>query len=448
MTHTRSKSLLVMAAASLLTLVAACGGSGNGVTNGPSSQNENAAAAVDGPVNDGKPITIQVFQSSAGITDSEFEELFVKPVKSKFPNVTLQMVRESGKSIPNLITAGEFPDIIFTPTLNILKFVDAQLTLDHSEIAKKYKVDLGQFDKNAIDVVKLYSDKGELLALPFRINFSVLYYNKSIFDKAAIPYPKDGITWEEVIELGRRIAKSSPDIVAVDPNSMRLTAQNLLVPFVDPKTEKADLNSEKWKYVFDLYKSILEIPDNKSAKRGVAGFEKDQTVAMYTSSGGRLEEIESLAKQGVALDWDMVTYPVPKNAAAKDIVTMAHVLAVSSTAKNKDDAFKIVSYLATDRDVQTKLAKGGFISALKDDSLKKHFGENFKTLQGKNIQAVFKSQYGTMAKPTRYDDVVVKAIDNAEKTMRANVGKDVNSIIRGAQEEAQRLIEAEKAAKK
>ncbi|CAG7633456.1 extracellular solute-binding protein [Paenibacillus allorhizosphaerae] len=264
-------------------------GNRSAVGNNEKAANDNGTAkkTVDEQVNEGKPVTLQVFQSSAGITDSEFEELFAKPVKSKYPNVTLELIRESKASINQLMTAGEFPDIIFTPTLNLIKFY--------------------------------------------------------------------------------RRAVGNPDIVAIDPNSMRLTAQNLLVPFVDPKTEKADLTSEKWKYVFDLYRSIQDIPDNKAGKRGVAGFEKDQTVAMYTSSGGRLEEIEELMKQGVKLDWDMVSYPVPKNAPSKNIVTMAHVLAVSSTAKNKDDAFKIVSYLSTSREVQNKLAKGGFISALKDD---------------------------------------------------------------------------------
>ncbi|CAG7633445.1 hypothetical protein ACFQI7_18330 [Paenibacillus allorhizosphaerae] len=52
-----------------------------------------------------------------------------------------------------------------------------------------------------------------------------------------------------------------------------------------------------------------------------------------------------------------------------------------------------------------------------------------------------------MAQPTRYDDIVVKAIDNAEKKIRAN-STDINTVIRSAQEEADKLIEAEKAAKK
>ena len=126
----RMRAFMSLAIACILSLVTACSGTGNGggnqsaVGNNEKAANDNGTAkkTVDEQVNEGKLVTLQVFQSSAGITDSEFEELYAKPVKSKYPNVTLELIRESKASINQLMTAGEFPDIIFTPTLNLIKF--------------------------------------------------------------------------------------------------------------------------------------------------------------------------------------------------------------------------------------------------------------------------------------------------------------------------------------
>lgn len=394
-------------------------------------------------VNDGEPITMRVFQESAGIRDDEFEELFNEQVKKQYPNVSLELVRNGqGTTMEDLLAAGQFPDIVFTPTLNLIKFIEAELLADHNEFIQKYQIDLDQYSDTAIDVLKMFSNEAaELYALPYRLNFSVLYYNQSIFDKAALPYPEDGITWEEVLDLGRQLAARDPEITAIDPNAIRLTAENLLIPFADEQTGQSTLDSEDWKYVFQLYKSIHDIQDNKENVKGVAGFYRNKTTAMYTSSGGRLEEIENLYKDGDIFEWDMVTYPVRKDHSSDQIVTMAHTLAVSETAKNKEDAFAVVSYLTSDVDSQANLARRGFLPAINDSSLKPLFGENLQSLQGKNIEAIYKSNYGTMAPPTPYDPLVKQVVQNALNKMN-NENLDVNTIARYAKEEADKAIES------
>ncbi|CAG7644200.1 ABC transporter substrate-binding protein [Paenibacillus allorhizosphaerae] len=411
----------------------------------PSASGDASAAK---PIADGKAVTLKVFQMNAGITDQEFQENFVDAVKKKFPNVTMELVRSGkGTTKEDLMTTGQFPEIILTTSWDMVQFQDASLLTDLNEYVRKSNFDLNQYEKNTIDSIKLYSDRGELFALPYSFNFEVLYYNKSIFDKSGIPYPKDGMTWEDVIALGKKLTAADPTIRAIDPNGLRWIAQSFLVPFVDPKTEKAAVSTDDWKYLFEMFKAIEDIPDDKKTKKGVAGFEKDQTLAMYASSGGRIGEIEDLSKQGINLNWDMVTFPLRQGHPSKEVATQAHVLAVSSTAKSKDDAFRVISYLTTDKEIQTRLAKGGAVPAIKDAEARSQFGKDFKTLQGKNVQAIFKNVYGTMGKPTRYDDVVKTAVQSAlDKMIKEKL--DVNTTIRFAQETADKAIEAEKARKK
>lgn len=247
-----------------------------------------------------------------------------------------------------------------------------------------------------------------------------------------------------MVETGRKLAGKDPNVLTVDPNGLRLVGQNMLIPFVDPKTDKSTVSSDEWKYLFDLFKSIQDIPDNKKSKKGVQGFENDQTLAMYGSSAGRLAEFEDLYDKGISLDWDMVTYPTRKNASSKEQVTQAHILAVSSSSKVKDDAFEIVSFLTTNMEAQEVIAKNGFLPALKDPKLKELFGKNIKSIQGKNFAAVFKNVYGSMAKPSRYDDLIKDVNQKAfDRMVKENL--DRNTAIRIAQEEGDRAIAAEKA---
>lgn len=39
------------------------------------------------------------------------------------------------------------------------------------------------------------------------MNNVVTYYNREIFDKFAISYPRDGITWEEMAALAQKVSR-------------------------------------------------------------------------------------------------------------------------------------------------------------------------------------------------------------------------------------------------
>ena len=54
------------------------------------------------------------------------------------------------------------------------------------------------------------SDEGirigdQLYGLPFRNDYYVLYYNKTLFDKAGVEYPKHDMTWDEYRELAKKM---------------------------------------------------------------------------------------------------------------------------------------------------------------------------------------------------------------------------------------------------
>ncbi|MFC4306302.1 extracellular solute-binding protein [Cohnella boryungensis] len=45
---------------------------------------------------------------------------------------------------------------------------------------------------------------GRLYGLSNAYNSQALYYNKDLFDRAGVAYPRDGMNWEEVLQLAQR----------------------------------------------------------------------------------------------------------------------------------------------------------------------------------------------------------------------------------------------------
>jgi multiple sugar transport system substrate-binding protein len=223
-------------------------------------------------------------------------------------------------------------------------------------------------------------------------------------------------------------------------------AISLRVPFVNNKTARAELNTPDWQYTHGLFKALSDIPDNKKVKAAKNGFEVDQKSAMLVSYGARVGEMQELADSGKSFDWDLTMFPVRKDAQVQGMETESHVLALSSTAKNKDAAFQIIQFLSTNDELQSLVARNARISPLKDDKYKKLFGADLKALQGKNVQSIFKNKFGPNAEPSRYDELVKPVI--TEALNKVNKGTDTNTALREAEQLANQAIDSAKQAGK
>jgi multiple sugar transport system substrate-binding protein len=283
-----------------------------------------------------------------------------------------------------------------------------------------------------------------LFGLPFSRNFDVLFYNKDVFDKFAIAYPKDGMTWDETIELGRRVTRQENGVKyeGIYPTHMRYFATQLSLPFINAKTEKPELTTDGWKRVLETYKAISDASGVLDPAHALNRFNRDRTLAMLTHFGARLGEFEQFHKDGNPLNWDMVTYPSFKEKPGISQGPDTHYLLVNSASKHADAAFQVISYLVSDES-QIHMAKGGRLSALKNPKINEQFGVNLQTLKGKNVQAIFKSTPASLPDPTRYDTFVTENIQKYVKTY-LNGEVDVNTMIRQLEDFVNKEIEVQK----
>ncbi|CAG7615592.1 ABC transporter substrate-binding protein [Paenibacillus allorhizosphaerae] len=393
-----------------------------------------------------EPLTLSFLQTSAKMTDDEFKMWVADPVKKKYPNITLNLVREDNPDkLAELISIGNLPDIIYAGPVTAAKIVELEAAQDLNDAVKKNNVDLGKFDPAGIDIAKQLADGGKLFALPLGFNFSVLYYNKEIFDRFAVPYPKDGMMWDEAIELAKKLTRMDGGIqykgIAIDGNINRLGEQ-LGLPMVDAKTNKSALQTEAWKTVFDTYRKIGQIPDNwlENPQR-IPAFQKDRNLAMLAGLSARLGEFEQMVGQGQAMNWDMATLPTfpqaPKNAFGGGIF----YLMMSSKSKHQTEAFQVLKLL-TDDESQTMLSKQGRRSSLKDPKYSQVFGEDLKSLKGKNKEAIFKTALAPQPPTTKFDDAAFKELVAGGNQVAKEPGADVNTVIRQTDEKINKAIES------
>ncbi|MFE5322080.1 ABC transporter substrate-binding protein [Paenibacillus sp. NPDC056579] len=389
-----------------------------------------------------KPVTIRVGIKSQGyLTEDEFKRYITEPVKKKYPWITVEMsiYNAKGSKLSELVAAGNVPDIVITNNVNGMpEFLDLDLVTPLDELIQKHRLDLSRLEPQAVEAVKAATQRQDITALPYARNFHALYYNKDIFDKFAVPYPKDGMTWDQVTELAKKLTRDDNGTAyrGLMPNVPERLAAQLSAPFVNPATNKAGIETPEWKRVLDMTTAIHSIPGNSPIlfnKEASDLFYKERTLAM-------LADINLLGDLSAFQDfhWDMVSFPVWPELPGTSPGIDAHLMVLSKTSSNKDDAFRVISAVLSD-EVQMDMSRQGRYSVLKDSKIKDAFGLDLTWMAGKNLKAVNM----TPAKPyaqTVYDKEGITAVRNALKASVKD-GKDTNTALREAAEAFNKKID-------
>jgi multiple sugar transport system substrate-binding protein len=395
-----------------------------------------------------EPIKLSVYQHSANIADDEFQRLIGDPVKKKYPNITMELIHTSKDNAPETLVAnGTLPDLIYGSLNSVVIFSDLSAVADLTDLVKKNRMDLARFDPAAMSSIHMRGEKGQTLAVPFSINFSALYYNKDLFDKFAVAYPKDGMTWEEVAALARKLTQNVGGVQytgwGLDGGFLRIGAQ-LSLPSVDPKTNKATIAIDGWKRMYETMKLFYDIPGFDPKEVAKDAFMRDQTKAMIVSQGARVGEIEALFNQGKQLNWGMATLPSFKEAMGKPYYPDVALLMITPASKYKEEAFSVIQLLTSDES-QEEMAKSGRLGSLKNPKSRDKFGQDLKSLKDVNLKPMVNYHPNEEPSFSRYGDLADKQVNPAlNKALAGTV--DINTALREAEDLANKAIAAEMAA--
>ncbi|RKN86351.1 extracellular solute-binding protein [Paenibacillus ginsengarvi] len=439
--RTWTTGLLVLSIA----FVSACSGAKTGGDNekGTAVQPKQAETPANPYSKLDQPIELTYYLNAGGYSQESFMKGVGKSLKEKFPNVTFKVYwRDKGTMLADLIASGTSIDIISASSGTIADIVELGLGQDITDLIQQNKFDLNKLEPTAVDGMRKLSG-GKLYGLPVQVSTTALFYNKDLFDKFGVAYPKDNMAWDEIYELAKKMTRTdgSAKYKGFGVSFSHLALMNQYSQeLVDPKTEKAVLNSDNWKKIFNNMVRFYQIPGNETTidelNSPSTAFNKNKNVAMMAMIGGSSFPPETT-------NWDVVSLPLLPEVKGVGSAPYSTYYAVPNNSKNREAAFQVIAWL-TSEEYQKTLIDQGFIPVLKDKQYKDQMGKNIPALAGKNVKGVVPDQYASPITLSPYMNMATAPLYAAFNSVALGE-KDVSTALREADEKANIDIAAKKA---
>ncbi|RKN85485.1 ABC transporter substrate-binding protein [Paenibacillus ginsengarvi] len=407
-----------------ISLLAACGSAGT--KEAPKTADKPAAAPkVEQP----KELVFYNASNSNATLEAFLDSDQGKEIKAKYPDLSIKLLA-TGKGLEpqDIIASGHPIDIIINSVFSYPVLVETKLISDISDLIKKYGYDLNRIEPAFIDSQRLL-ENGKVYGLPTANAGVALFYNKDIFDKFGVAYPKDGMTWDQTYDLAKKLTRTDGGVqyygfatrypFMYNVNQLSLSYYNL-------QTNKITVNNDLFKTFIENFARFEQIPGNEKVNTDV--FNKEKRVAMMAYQSGKWD-FDS---------WDMVSMPSFKDAPGVGPQGYGTYMNIAATSKNKDFAFEVLAHLSSDA-VQKKFAQGGSIPVVRTPDVVKAFDQDAGRFKGKNVKAFFPDKRPTPSFVTKYDNAIAKHMNNAYADVAAGK-KDVNTALRDAEEAATKEI--------
>ncbi|MDF2722997.1 MAG: transporter substrate-binding protein [Paenibacillus sp.] len=426
-----SACILLPCAVSFMT---ACGSTGSKEATSESAPPSSSSSELKNP----PPSAINVYlQYDVHWLQDDFNKTIVEPLKKKYPHITVNRVI---KTLPEALAAGETVDLYMNWMGPLAEAKQLGIYEDITPLAKKHNIDLSRFDASALDMVRKLSDNGnELYGFPNSTNASALYYNKTLFDKFGVSYPADGMTWDQAIALGARLARidNGTQYYGLNmDNYTRISFQRSLT-LIDTKTNRANVNSPAYKEVMETYKKIFTSQgQNKTIGSNNDFFQKQNTAML-----GGINILPSLRTAN--MDWDVAQYPSFPDKPNVYGMHDPNIVVLNKNSKHKDDAIRVMEMFVTDSTQEYLTSTVGRFSILADPKFNQMFGKSHTEFQGKRLSSIFKSKPAPAAGFSPYYS---KAVTIVAAKMEAYLADkiDVNTMLRQDEEEINLYIDSQK----
>lgn len=394
------------------------------------------------------PVTLKLGLYVGWMGEWEVDAYFKDPVAERYPHITLEVVNLSDPdfALDQLIVTGNVPDLVMSANPIIYNFTDRGMEENIEPLIDKFNFDLSKLNQNAVESVKTATGFDYLSGLPWTMHFNATYYNKDIFDRFGVEYPKDGMTWEEAREMAKQLTRFEDSVQyrGLETDSPSHFASIFNQPFIDVENERAAVNNDTWRRVFTFMKSVYEIEGNEEYVWPLANLEqfiREQRLAMLPSLN-----LLSHFREAQGLNWDLSQYPQFEDFPNTGTQVDAWILHITKQSEHKDQAFQVLTTVLSE-DVQMELARGARFPVMDTPAIQEVFGEGQEYLQGKNLKAAFLTTPAPALLATPLDSHGQPILQGAFHSFMSE-GTDVNTVLHKAEEELNQKIAEVLAAQK
>ncbi|MCX7771578.1 MAG: sugar ABC transporter substrate-binding protein [Clostridia bacterium] len=369
--------VLVIAVLLVVTMMAGCGQKANPVTTPTASDSTSPSqSSTPSATPEAEPATINFIQNSANGGHEDDLKAMLDDFMKKNPDITVKYEIipwvEYYTKLNIVLSSGEgTPDVFEVGYENFAQYaMNDQLYNLNDVIAADKDFDPDSIKKTLFDA---YKYDGKQLGVPVANNGCIMYYNKDLFDAKGVSYPTPEWTWQDELAAAQKLTDESQGIwgtvAPIQTYEFYKTAAQNGGTFWDGKTctinSKANVDALTWmiekstKYKVQApVTSDIMTQSDADTNAFISG-----KVAMLR---GGIWQIGRLAQEAT-FKWDVMVEP---GNVAKAHNSFVEGLAVSKTTKYPEAAWKLMKYLATDKDaVSIRIAKGWNIPVVNDDSI-------------------------------------------------------------------------------
>ncbi|MBE0601256.1 MAG: extracellular solute-binding protein, partial [Firmicutes bacterium] len=214
---------------------------------------------------------------------------------------------------------------------------------------------------------------GALGGLPFRSDFWVLYYNKTLFDKAGVAYPTSDMTWDEYADLAEKMTVNAgiDSIYGTHYHTWLSAVVNWAV--CDGAYTLADGVYDQLQYFYALnqrledYGACMEYSELRAANLHYSAAFYQGNIAMLPMGSWFIGTLIAQKAQGTFdFDWSFVSVPHMDGVAAKSSFGNLTAMSMNKAAANKDAAWAFIKYACGEEGAKAIAAVGtrpGYASA-------------------------------------------------------------------------------------
>lgn len=340
------------------TLLAGCGGDSKETKDEGSKEGEQVT------------LTFPVWDSAQNLYLQDIIDGF----EAENPNIKINMVDVAAADYMNklstMLNGGNDCDIVYIKDADSTpSFAEKGQLEDLSSYIEEDGIETDSyisFDEFNLD--------GKQVAMPFKSDYYVLYYNKDIFDAANVEYPSNDMTWTEWEELCTKLTsgEGNDKVYGGYLHTWQACVENWAVQDGENTILGPDYTFMKPAYEMAVrMQDAGTIMDYATLKTGsiayASPFQQGTVATLPMGTWFSTMMITKAAAGETDVNWGIATLPHPDGVEAGSTVGSTTPMAINANSEHKEEAWEFIKY-ATGETGSKALIERGQMPAYQDDT--------------------------------------------------------------------------------